>query len=100
MRASEDDRVICDSCPICETTIGPLKLKLDRSSTGSGIFNKFQIPSSHKRCFGGEPGRTLDVSLPGPFKVTLTQKVKNELGVTTSTLEHILELRRFSGSSK
>ena len=96
MRASEDDRVICNMCPICDTTIGPLKLC--RSSTG--IFNKFQIPSSHKQCFGGVPGRTLDVSLPGPFKVTLTQKVKNELGVTTSTLEHILELRRFSGSSK
>ena len=93
MRASDDDRVICDKCPICTKTIDPLKLK--SRGTRELRFDKLQVPTSHRRCFGGMPAVALDVSLPGPFKVTLTQKVTNELGLT-STHSHTVELRRFS----
>ena len=92
MRASGNDRVICDKCPICEGPIGPVKLQ----SNGHGIasFNRFQMPTSHRQCFGGAPSGAF--TRPGPCKLTLTQKVKDTLGTVIATHSHIVELRLFS----
>lgn len=89
-RAPEDAKVICDNCPICDKPIGPVKLNANDSATTH--FTKFQMPSGHM-CFGYRP--SVQCKGPGPWTVTLNQRVKDDDG-NKSEISHTVTLRRYT----